>query len=728
MRSLGRLPNICFVALLLLGLAAFLPTVWLPPAQWRLALANFGIPLPQTRSPQPWLTLQSALLFTLGSAWAYYLLAQSWSRPIREKVWTAYVIGVLVLASALIVCFVTKQRIPFWPEVHEYGFFPNRNQTSNVLGIAGIVIYALALQRLQEHRKYWWTWIVTLTLICWALIIDTSRAGIILFFFGALAVHIYWWWQAREQSRPIAAFGPLILLIALFLVDGGATLARFGKEMTTFFSLAQNFRFLIYRDAIHLILRSSPFGIGLGNFPAIFPIYRQTSLADNDLIHPESDWLWAGIELGWLAPLLLLVLFIWWFRQCLPLETKTSRLLRAAAMIGGCAFAIHGIFDVSGHRLGTLWPALFLVATALHPNRDYRSSIVIARLFQILGLLLVCVGIWWLVSTIRPAMLPTSATRDQLEKKISHASDHDNYTTVVDLSSEALRIAPLEWSLYYKRGAAEAALFRTRFAEGDFGIARHLMPYWPELWFDEGRVWVEARKPDLGFDLWAEALERWPERAGSLYADMFGVIRSESDLVDRWRELGRTNKKCLLVFLQNAAQFEFQIELQQLLADDPELRTFTQGELKALLTFWYKKGDKLWLAETLQQRPEWKKIAWRQLAHVYADYQDYRQAFETADQFLPQANVAASSSPSESSVELALRFRSNPGDSGAGEALALALAREGKIDGALSTLRAMRDLPGRPEYLPALEARLWAKKQEWKRAWNAVAPLVSGRE
>ena len=69
-----------------------------------------------------------------------------------------------------------------------------------------------------------------------------------------------------------------------------------------------------------------------------------------------------------------------------------------------------------------------------------------------------------------------------------------------------------------------------------------------------------------------------------------------------------------------------------------------------------------------------------------------------------------------------------PTDSGLAAQGVRALAREGKIGGALSTLRAVRDLPGSSKYLPALEGRLWAKEQDWKRAWNAVAPLVSAQE
>ncbi len=724
-KSLGWLPNVCFVALLLLALAAFLPSSWFPPDDRRRTLANFGIALPQTRSAQPWLTLQSSLVLVLGLAWAYYLLTCEWSRRWREWAWFSYAIGILALATVLIIAFVLKARVPLWPDVREFGFFPNRNQTSNVLGLGGIIIYAIGLQRLRENRRTWWVWLASLSLICWALIVNFSRAGIILFFAGALAWHSYWLITSSSRRLPALTLSALLFLVGILLLNGGETLARFAWK--ALFSPGAG-RFSIYQDAFALLLRWPVLGVGLGNFPSVFSIHRQYSIADNDVIHPESDWLWTGIELGWLAPLLLLVLFIWWFRQCVPLETGTSRLMRAAAMICGCGFAIHGMFDVSGHRIGALWPALFLASTALHPNQGYRFSPVIARLFQVLGLLLACVGIWWFISALSPVTLPTSATLDRFDREISAASDRDDYSTVLDVASKALGIAPLEWSLYYKRGASEAAFFKTRPAQRDFEVARYLMPYWSELWFDEGRVWIEAREPDLAFDIWGEALQRFPHKAQVLYSDMFGVIRSDPALRDRWRKLGENDKRCLLIFLREAESMEFQIELQQLLADDRTLRVFTPDELKLLFALWYGKGDKLWLAQTLQEHPEWKKIAWRQLARAYADYQDYRQAFETADQFLPQIDNAGSSSPRESPVELALRFRNNPSDPSAGEALALALAREGKIGGALSTLRAVRDLPGSSKYLPALEGRLWAKEQDWKRAWNAVAPLVSAQE
>jgi len=727
-RSLGLVPNLAFAALLLLALTAFLPARWFAAPDWRTDFLKLGAQLPLTRSPQPWLSLEWTCFLLLVLAWAYYLASFRWSRRLRENACLIFAMAILALSAALTVAFVTKLRIPFWPVTTEFGFFPNRNQTSNVLGLGGVMIYALGLQRFQEGRKYWWVWFASLSLICWALIVNFSRAGIILFFFGALAVHIYWWSITKDRRQPLIAFGGLILLIALFVLDGGATLMRFGKETAMFFSPAQNFRLSIYQDAIGLILKSSPLGIGLGNFWPIFAFNRHYSANISQAAHPESDWLWGAIDLGWIGLLLALALFCWWLKQCPPFRPGTNRLLRVAAMICGIAFAVHGFFDVSGHRLGALWPALFFGSVAISPENEYARSKGTAAIFRVTGGLLLGIGFWWLALPYMktpPATIALGRLRTQLDRAVAA----EDYEKVVALSSEALTIAPLDWLFYFKRGVAEAGLFQPRSEVlRDFAIARYLLPNWPDLYLKEGETWIGVGEADLAFDVWQEGMRRLPDVAPALYADMFGAVRADPDLRDRWRKLGENDTRCLLTFLRQANSVEFQIELQELLVEDQQLRTFTPNELKVLLNAWYEKGDKLGLAQTLEEHPEWRKIAWRQLARAYADYQDYRQAFETADEFMPQPDLPDSSSATESAVELALRFRNDPTDANAAVALALALAKEGNIDTALSTLRVVNGLRGSPKYLPALEGRLWARKKDWKRAWDAIAPMVSAQE
>src|SRR5260370_34856339 len=65
-KSLRWLPNVCFVALLLLALSAFLPSSRFPPDDRPRTLANFAIPLPQTQSAQTSLTVQLHPALALG--------------------------------------------------------------------------------------------------------------------------------------------------------------------------------------------------------------------------------------------------------------------------------------------------------------------------------------------------------------------------------------------------------------------------------------------------------------------------------------------------------------------------------------------------------------------------------------------------------------------------------------------------------------------------------------
>ena len=83
-RSLGRLPNIAFAALIALALVAFLPSRWFPLSDWRGVLEKLGARLPATVSAQPWLTFQSMLQFLLGLSWGYYLLATDWSLRVQQ--------------------------------------------------------------------------------------------------------------------------------------------------------------------------------------------------------------------------------------------------------------------------------------------------------------------------------------------------------------------------------------------------------------------------------------------------------------------------------------------------------------------------------------------------------------------------------------------------------------------------------------------------------------------
>ena len=724
-RSLGILPNILLSALFLVALTAFLPAEWFPSPQWRIYIVRLGAQLPSTRSPQPWLSLQWTGLLLLGLSWTYYLVAFRWTGRRRKQACQLFAIGILALAVTLIVAFVTKSRIPFWPDTPEFGFFPNRNQTSNVLGLGGVMVYALALQHFVEGGKYWSLWLIALAVICWALIVNASRAGIILFFFGSLALHLYFWKGMQERRRPLIAFGGIAVLVALFIVNGGATLARFGKETAQF---PENLRWSLYRDAVGLVARSSLFGNGLGNFRSLFAFNRSDSLIASEAAHPESDWLWSAVDLGWPAVLVVVVLLIWWINRCRPFDPGSSRLLRVAALIYGCGFAVHGIFDVSAHRPGALWPALFFASIAVHPSARFQSSTVIPTIFRGIGVLLISIGTWWMGAFFGFKSLPVADDVERIKTDITATIDHQDYAAVPVLVDEGLRIAPLDWLLYYKRGVAEVAQSRLReLAMRDFGAANYLNPLWPDLCLHEGQVWLAAGETDLAIDAWNEALRRDRDRAPNFYADMLTSAKGDAVMLDRLRQLADDNNALLIIYLRTAGPFEFQIEAERLTSEDRQLRSFSASELNEFFSQWYKNGNKLELADILEQHPDWKKIGWRLLARIYADYQDYHHAWDLAEQFgappqLPKIN-------SDESIEtLGARFVLDRTNVENGLALYFAQVKHGQSDAAFGTLRQMTTTRNSPRYLSYLEAQRWAARGDWPKAWKAWARYEFGEQ
>src|SRR2546427_11873753 len=65
-RSPGLLLNVVLIAIGAAALIGFLPAHWFAFPEWRTALLRFGVHLPNTWSPQPWLTLESSCLLWLG--------------------------------------------------------------------------------------------------------------------------------------------------------------------------------------------------------------------------------------------------------------------------------------------------------------------------------------------------------------------------------------------------------------------------------------------------------------------------------------------------------------------------------------------------------------------------------------------------------------------------------------------------------------------------------------
>ena len=153
-------------------------------------------------------------------------------------------------------------------------------------------------------RKRWLFWALGLAALVAAIILNFSRAGILILvagsglWLGAFAL------RKGSAARIALGISVLLILLTVMLLFGGQTFERFNLRSPEGSGLATDLRWAIFRDALQLI-RASPWcGIGLGNFDEVFAVFRNASLTSARTIHPESDWFWLWVELGWPAVML----------------------------------------------------------------------------------------------------------------------------------------------------------------------------------------------------------------------------------------------------------------------------------------------------------------------------------------------------------------------------------------------------------------------------------------
>ena len=719
--SLGALTNLVLLALFILGAVAFFPARWFYQPEWHPALVNdFGIQLPSTLTPQPWITLGYLVSFAAGLSWLYIVSTQDLERRELRFQLGLFTSGIAFLAAISIALHLAHTTFSFWHNEQNFGPFPNRNQTGALFGLAAIVILACAQDDLRKRRKRWIVWILELVLIAAAIILNSSRSGIAIltagsaFWFGALAF--------RQRSPWRLALGIslflLLLPLAALLLFGEQTLERFHLHNFGSTGISPNLRWQIFHDTFGLIRNSPWCGIGFGNFEPIFAIFRHASFGDVRAFHPESDWLWVWTELGWPAVVLIIVGIALLASRVFPLRAGTNQGYRLAALIAALLFAIDGIVDVSGHQMGTAFAAVFLLGLSAHRPLSLKRSRWTSILFRFVGLVLLAAGLSLVIAARGEKLLPGSVGVSSAKRLSAVADTELNFDETVALTTSALRWAPLDWELYLERAIAEVELKKTKNAVDDFRRARFLEPIAYEVPLAEGNAWFPY-DPTLAVAAWREALRRAGPVRSRVYASMLSDASLRSPEVSPILEtIGLKEHDLALPYLSRVSGARFNRALAQLLRNDPNLRSFGETEKLALFAFWSERGDPEEISRAVEQHPDWLRYAWLGMAKYKASKNDFRAGYELTQRYgepvaLPRVAT------SFSLQDLEKRFQAAPDNYAFGYELFRAQMQNGRIDDALITARHFSERRNSPAYFHFLEAQCWAEKQNWERAWNA---------
>ena len=719
--SLGPITNLVLLALLILAAVAFFPSHWFFQPEWRATLVNdFGIQLPSTLSPQPWITLGYLVSFAAGLSWLYIVFTQQLElRGVRFQL-HLFASGIVVLAAISIALYLAHGTLPFWSNKESFGPFPNRNQTGVLFALAAIVILACVQDDLRKRRKGWIVWVLALVLIGTALILNFSLSGVAMLMAGSA----FWFGtQAFRQRSPwrLALGISLCLVLLLFtavLLFGGQTLERFHLHDFGTADISSNLRWQIFHDTLRLVRNSPWCGIGFGNFEPIFAIFRAASLGEARALHPESDWLWLGTELGWPGVVLIIAGIILLVRRVFPLRSGTNQGYRLAALIAALLFAIDGLVEVSGHQVGTAFAAVFLLGLSAHRPLALKKSQWTSILFRFVGLVLLAAGLSLVVAANGEKLLPGSVGVASAKQLSAVSETERNFSETIALTTNALGWAPLDWELYLRRAIAEVELKQTKNAVDDFRRARFLEPSAYEVPLAEGNAWLPY-DPALAVAAWREALRRAGPLRPQVYASMLNDVSLRSPEVSPILEaIGLSEHDLALPYLSRISGTRFNRALAQLLRNDPDLRSFGETEKLALFAFWSERGDPEEISQAVEQHPDWLRYAWLGIAKYKASKNDFRAAYELTQRYgepvaLPRVATNFSLQDSEK------RFQAAPDYYPIGYELYRAQMQNGRIDDALLTARHFSERPNSPAYFHFLEAQCWAAKQNWERAWNA---------
>ena len=751
--SLGRGVNFVLAGLLLLGGTAFLPARWFALPAWRRAFVeDFGATLPGTLSPQPWLSAETLVVFLAGVSWLYLMATMPWKRGERRRAGQVFAAGVAALAGVFVLLAQRGVIVPIWPNVRHFGPFPNRNQTADFLAVGALPVLALARAAWRGGRvRGALGWLTGWLLAAVAVFQCFSRAGIaILFISTALYLGVEFFRAARRPpaNQAEAKFAPwrrVALLVSLvlvatsvFLAVGGDTLERMrpGSVYAETNTVSNDLRRRLQADAVSMTNSAPWCGVGLGNFAGLFEIFRRQS-ADAPLrsIHPESDWLWLAAEMGWPALALTVAGCVLLGRRMWPERQSHDRPLRTAAALAVAAFAVHGLFDVSAHRLGTAMCGLFLAGLALPGNAESEGAKLApvgpgwpVVVFRVLGVGFLGVGILWMTEARGGWVLPGAQGISRLETAALGQGQAHDYADAQGTATRALAWAPLNWELYFIRAGAGVYLRRDLEATGmDFRRARFLERCSPTAPLDEARLWAAVGQNPQTVNAVLEACRRAPARPGDFIGPINLLRGGDPDYVDLLGAAVLRHPELAVSFTEHLEGTNLADFIARVLQSDPDLARLDAGQKLRLFRAWALKGDPQTLASGMASHPGWQSLGWRWWAEAcgrVATPETWRQACQIAASHAPKPDVPTIND-SRSLVQLQRADLGSSDDA----ALALALSRAqqtaGDPDAAARTLHRMAIRPGSPAYFSYLEAQLAMQTDQWQTGWDAWRRYLS---
>lgn len=727
-RTPSRLPAkpvvFMLAVLAVVPLAAYLPGSWLAMPAWRAALADFKAITPSGFvTPQPWLTLHCYLLWLTGLGLAAWCACQEWDHYHRGTLARMYAGGLLAIALFAIFGYVTGYQPSWWISTDGFGPFINRNQWGSALGFAGVVSIALIHQCVRQgHKQGALFWLIATSVFTASIIANGSRGGLIVLAGGGFA---YWglYGLLRKQYR-YAAIGLTFLLVSfsLFAMGGGELLERFvGLRSLTEEGWEGDTRVQFYRMTRALVAGSPLVGFGLGNFEYVLPFYLDYEpLFDRRPIHPESSWLWLASEGGWLLLVAMAIAVVVLMLRGFSARKSRAATIRAVGMASALMLAFNSGFEVSGHRIGTLFPVILLATLALPPAAGRAVKKTGALWAKAFGALLAVVGMVWLVGGWGVALAPAVQGIDALQSKAIAADQSGRRNDSIALLQKCESLRPLDWNIHWTLSDQLLLQGQIHPAWEQFIAANDLLPYLYWTIYEGAMKWVQPA-PGRAAAAMLEAMSRAPEsKRTEMYAHYLRESSDNPELRAVLLKFYPDDPEMEFVRIRTASPEVAAKRLARLVARTDRLGTVPDHLVAPVLRFMLQSGQSDKIDTVVGEDARLKRLGWEVLVDRDMGRKRVKEALDTYFSYGPRPVIPAALSRSDlRSIERAAAMA--PMDIATAIAYYQALAAARRDDEALWQLRRIMESPLAPPYIWFLAAQAAHRRGDYEDAWRYLS-------
>ena len=496
---------------LIFGLASFLPAGIFGIPGWRENLKGLGVETGDLVAIQSKQALEYHLSFLLLFLSGLWILGQRFSASATRNLALTFVLAV---AAYALVSKLLETQIDLNHGKLKFGFFPNRNHTSNLLSAGFLCGLGIVFQSVRNKNFYRLAASsVAAGVILWAVLSwNISRSGIALCLAGPLL------WLVLLGRRYFGKQEIKVLGLVVLLAGGVYGLSEFrvkdrvdktiekvekisweDEDAASAVKLTDlDLRVPIAIDTAGMIADAPLSGVGAGQFRWVFPQYREQTIVVNRpvAVHPESSWLWLAAELGIPAAACVLGLVVFLFvrgAKNIKKANHRDRALRIGCLVAAALVPLHGIFDVPAHRPALFLAALLLYALSQNPVARESEPTKFSRWSSLaLALLLIAVGVRLLGASWfgwTPSHIVKS--QERLAEGVAiygRVSDLNNLPSPFEslelrkqidrLAERSTPDAPLDGRLYRLSALALLPLnFEREKTARNFGIDRALTPY-----------------------------------------------------------------------------------------------------------------------------------------------------------------------------------------------------------------------------------------------------------